>query len=200
MELEERIRQHFNESVQLKQRAVEVLAAPLARAVECLVSALANDRKLLICGNGGSAADSQHFAAEMVGRLERERPELAALALTTDSSLMTAIANDYSFEDIFAKQVRGLGQSGDVLAAISTSGNSTNIIAAVEAAHQRGMRVLALTGHQGGRIGAMLRPDDVHLCVPHNRTMRIQEVHILMIHCLCDGVDAALLGDAPETP
>jgi D-sedoheptulose 7-phosphate isomerase len=195
MELEERIRQHFNDSAELKRRAVDALAGPLTRAVECLVSALANDRKLLICGNGGSAADSQHFAAEMVGRLERERPELAALALTTDSSLITAIANDYRFEDIFAKQVRGLGQSGDVLAAISTSGNSANVVAAVEAAHQRGMRVLALTGNGGGRIAAILRPDDVHLCVPHSRTMRIQEVHILMIHCLCDGVDAALLGD-----
>ncbi len=198
MELEERIRQHFNDSAQLKMRAVEVLAAPLAKAVECLVSALANDRKLLICGNGGSAGDSQHFAAEMVGRLERERPELAALALTTDSSLITAIANDYRFEEVFAKQVRGLGQSGDVLAAISTSGNSANIVAAVAAAHQRGMRVLALTGGDGGRVGAMLRSDDVHLCVPNSRTMRIQEVHILMIHCLCDGVDAALLGDDPE--
>ncbi len=200
MELEERIRQHFNDSAELKRRAVDVLVEPLARAVDCLVSALANDRKLLICGNGGSAADSQHFAAEMVGRLERERPELAALALTTDSSLITAIANDYRFEDIFAKQVRGLGQSGDVLAAISTSGNSANIVAAVQAAHQRGMRVLALTGNGGGRIAALLRPDDVHLCVPHGRTMRIQEVHILMIHCLCDGVDAALLGDESKLP
>jgi D-sedoheptulose 7-phosphate isomerase len=195
MELDERIRRHFSESAELKRGAVTVLAEPLARAVDCLVNALGNDRKLLICGNGGSAADSQHFAAEMVGRLERERPELAALALTTDSSMITAIANDYRFEDIFAKQVRGLGQAGDVLVAISTSGNSANIITAIRAAHQRGMRVIAMTGKGGGLAGEMLNADDVHLCVPHDRTMRIQEVHILMIHCLCDGVDAALLGD-----
>lgn len=195
MDLEQRIRQHFEDSAELKRRAVDLLAAPLIAAVDCLVAALGNDRKILICGNGGSAADAQHFAAEMVGRLERERPELAAIALTTDSSLLTAIANDYRFDEIFAKQVRGLGQPGDVLVALSTSGNSANIVAAVAAAHLRGMRVIALTGRGGGRIGQMLREDDVHVCVPHDRTMRIQEVHILIIHCLCDGVDAALLGD-----
>lgn len=196
MELEERIRQHFQESARLKLEAMEALAEPMTRAVDCLVSALGNDRKVLICGNGGSAGDAQHFAAEMVGRLERERPELAALALTTDSSLLTAVANDYGFDAVFAKQVRGLGQAGDVLVAISTSGNSGNVIAAIEAAHQRGMRVIAFTGRGGGRIGTLLHEDDIHLCVPHDRTMRIQEVHLLIVHCLCDGVDVSLLGDA----
>ena len=138
---------------------------------------------------------SQHFAAELVGRLERERPELAAISLATDTAILTAIGNDYSFEDIFAKQVRALGQPNDVLVAISTSGNSGNVVAAVTVAQQRGMRVLALTGNAGGLIGTLLRTDDVHLCVPAERTMRIQEVHILLIHCLCDGIDAILLGD-----
>ena len=142
-----------------------------------------------------SAADAQHFAAELVGRFERERPELPAIALTTDTSLLTAVANDYSFEHVFAKQVRALGAKGDVLLAISTSGNSPNVVAAVAAAHEREMRIVALTGKGGGTIGEMLAPEDVHLCVPHARTMRIQEVHILTIHCLCDVVDATLLGD-----
>lgn len=195
MSLIARISSQFEESAQLKLAAVEKLAGPIADAVERMVSALAADRKILACGNGGSAADAQHLAAELIGRFERERPELAALALTTDSSILTAIANDYRFDDVFAKQVRGLGQDGDVLVAISTSGNSANVVAAVEAAHERGMVVVALTGRGGGRIGAMLREDDVHLCVPHERTARIQEVHLLMIHCLCDGIDSALLGD-----
>jgi len=195
MSLIARISSQFEESAQLKLAAVEKLAGPIADAVERMVAALASDHKILACGNGGSAADAQHLAAELIGRFERERPELAALALTTDSSILTAIANDYRFDDVFAKQVRGLGQEGDVLVAISTSGNSANVVAAVEAAHERGMVVVALTGRGGGRIGAMLREDDVHLCVPHERTARIQEVHLLMIHCLCDGIDSALLGD-----
>jgi D-sedoheptulose 7-phosphate isomerase len=195
MSLIRRISSHFEDSAQLKLAAVEVLAAPIASAVELMVAALANDRKLLICGNGGSAADSQHFAAELVGRFERERPELAAIALTTDTSALTAIANDYGYDAVFARQVRALGQAGDVLVAISTSGNSPSILAAVEAAHGRDMRVVALTGKGGGKLAAQLGPDDVHLCVPHERTMRIQEVHLLIVHCLCDGIDAALLGD-----
>jgi D-sedoheptulose 7-phosphate isomerase len=150
---------------------------------------------VLACGNGGSAADAQHFAAEFVGRYERERPELGAIALTTDSSIITAIANDYDFSVIFSKQVRALGVAGDVLLAISTSGNSANIMAAIETAHAREMTVVALTGKGGGKIGTMLRETDVHICVPHERTARIQEVHLLAIHCICDGVDAQLLGD-----
>lgn len=195
MNLSERIRQHFEDSVSVKLAALERLEAPLHDAINLLVAALGNNNKLLICGNGGSAADSQHFAAELVGRLERERPELAAISLATDTAILTAIGNDYSFEDIFAKQVRALGQPNDVLVAISTSGNSGNVVAAVTVAQQRGMRVLALTGNAGGLIGTLLRTDDVHLCVPAERTMRIQEVHILLIHCLCDGIDAILLGD-----
>ena len=151
---------------------------------------------MLACGNGGSAADAQHFAAEFVGRFERERPELGAIALTTDTSIITAIANDYSYEQIFAKQVRALGQSGDVLLAITTSGSSPNVLAAIQAAHERDMTVVALTGKGGGKMTQALRETDVHICVPHDRTARIQEVHLLAIHCICDGVDTQLLGDS----
>jgi D-sedoheptulose 7-phosphate isomerase len=195
MSLVTRTFRHFEESAQLKLAAADALSVPIARAVELMVAALAADRKLLACGNGGSAADAQHFAAELVGRFERERPELAAVALTTDSSTLTALANDYSFDEVYAKQVRALGRAGDVLLAISTSGNSANVVAAVRVAQERGMPVVALTGRGGGRIGAMLGEADVHLCVPHERTARIQEVHLLIIHCLCDGIDHALLGE-----
>ena len=191
----ERIRRHFTESANLKLASVEALAPHIVRAAEAMSECLLADGKILACGNGGSAADAQHFAAELVGRFERERPELPAIALTTDTSLLTAVANDYSFEHVFAKQVRALGAKGDVLLAISTSGNSPNVIAAIAAAHEREMRIVALTGKGGGQVGEMLAPEDVHLCVPHTRTMRIQEVHILAIHCLCDVVDATLLGD-----
>lgn len=195
IDYEKRIREHFSESARLKLDAAETLAPHIARAAALLTECLLADGKILACGNGGSAADAQHFAAELVGRFERERPELPAIALTTDTSLLTAVANDYSFEHVFAKQVRALGARGDVLLAISTSGNSGNVIAAIEAARSREMRVLALTGKGGGRIGELLTPADVHLCVPHPRTARIQEVHLLMIHCLCDAIDATLLGD-----
>jgi D-sedoheptulose 7-phosphate isomerase len=190
-----RIRQHFTESARLKLEAAEALAPAVARAAGLLTECLLADGKILACGNGGSAADAQHFAAEMIGRFERERPELPAISLVTDTSILTAVANDYAFDQIFAKQVRGLGAKGDVLLAISTSGNSGNVIAAIAAAHEREMRVVALTGKGGGRIGELLTADDSHLCVPHDRTARIQEVHLLMIHCLCDAVDQALLGD-----
>ena len=174
---------------------VDVMAPHIARAATLMTDCLLADGKILACGNGGSAADAQHFAAEMVGRFERERPELPAISLVTDTSILTAIANDYDFAQIFAKQIRALGDSGDVLLAISTSGNSGNIVAAMDAAHERGMRVIALTGKGGGRMGELVTADDVHLCVPHNVTARIQEVHLLTIHCLCDAVDASLLGD-----
>ena len=197
MDPTERIRTHFAESARLKQEAAEALAPAIARAAGTLTECLLADGKILACGNGGSACDAQHFAAEMVGRFERERPELPAISLATDTSILTAVANDYSFEQIFAKQVRALGAKGDVLLAISTSGNSGNVIAAIEAARDREMRVVALTGRGGGRIAALLGEGDVHLCVPHDRTARIQEVHLLTIHCLCDAVDNALLGEEP---
>jgi D-sedoheptulose 7-phosphate isomerase len=171
------------------------MAPHIARAAALLTDCLFADGKILACGNGGSAADAQHFAAELVGRFERERPELPAISLSTDTSLLTAVANDYSFEQVFAKQVRALGGKGDVLLAISTSGNSPNVVAAVQAAQEREMRIIALTGKGGGRMGELLAPGDVHLCVPHDRTARIQEVHLLTIHCLCDAIDATLLGD-----
>jgi D-sedoheptulose 7-phosphate isomerase len=193
--LEQRIEKHFIDSADLKYQAAQLLSKPIAQATEALLACVTNGGKVLVCGNGGSAADAQHFAAEFVGRYERERPELAAIALTTDSSILTAIANDYDFSQIFAKQVRALGTGGDVLVAISTSGNSANVIAAIEVAQEREMIVIALTGKGGGKIGAMLSETDVHICVPHDRTARIQEVHLLTLHCLCDGVDAMLLGD-----
>lgn len=194
MDLIARVARHFEDSAQAKLHAAELMAAPIAAGIETLTNTLINGGKILACGNGGSAADSQHFAAELVGRFEAERQELAAIALTTDSSILTAIANDYSFGQIFAKQVRALGHAGDTLLAISTSGNSANVIEAIRAAHEADMRVVALTGKGGGDIGEMLKDDDIHLCVPADRTARIQEIHLLVIHCLCDGIDALLLG------
>ncbi len=193
--LEQRIEQHFIDSADLKYQAAQVLSKPIAAAVSAVLASVTSGGQVLACGNGGSAADAQHFAAEFVGRFERERPELGAIALTTDSSIITAIANDYSYEQIFAKQVRALGQSGDVLLAITTSGSSPNVLAAIQAAHERDMTVVALTGKGGGKMNQALRETDVHICVPHDRTARIQEVHLLAIHCICDGVDAQLLGD-----
>ena len=190
-----RIREHFADSAQLKLDAAEALAPAVARAAQLMTECLFADGKILACGNGGSASDAQHFSAELVGRFERERPELPAISLATDTSLLTAVANDYAFEQVFAKQVRALGAKGDILLAISTSGNSPNVVAAITAAHEREMGVVALTGKGGGRAGELLVPEDVHVCVPHARTMRIQEVHLLIIHCLCDAIDATLLGD-----
>ena len=194
MDLIARVARHFEDSAQTKLDAVEAMAAPLATAIEAMTHCLVNGGKLLACGNGGSAADSQHFAAELIGRFEAERQELAAIALTTDSSILTSVGNDYSFNQIFARQVRGLGHAGDVLLAISTSGNSGNVIEAIRAAHEADMRIVALTGRGGGQIGEMLGDDDIHLCVPAERTARIQETHLVAIHCLCDGIDALLLG------
>jgi D-sedoheptulose 7-phosphate isomerase len=193
---EQRIHQHFIASADLKYQAAQVLSTPISRAIEVIGSALTNGGKVLVCGNGGSAADAQHFAANFVGRYERERPELAALALTTDTSIITAIANDYSYNDIFAKQIRALGFAGDVLVAMTTSGHSANILAAIEAAHNREMIAVVLTGKGGGKVNDLLGETDIHICVPHDRTARIQEVHILALHCICDGVDAMLLGEA----
>ncbi len=194
----QRILDQFHASAELKIQAASVLAQPIAEAVDLMFAALANGNRILACGNGGSAADCQHFAAELVGRFERERLPLPAIALSTDSSILTAIGNDYSFAEIFSKQVQALGQAGDVLLAISTSGNSANVVAAVDAALERDMRVVALTGKGGGAMAGMLTDADVHISVPHERTARIQEVHLLIIHCLCDGIDVGLFGGELE--
>lgn len=190
----QRILSHFQESAELKMISAEVLADPIAQAIDLMFTALSNGNKILACGNGGSAADCQHFAAELVGRFERERLPLPAMALTVDSSILTAVANDYSYQEVFSKQVQAFGQAGDVLLAITTSGNSMSILNAVNAALERDMRVVALTGKGGGQMNELLTEADVHICVPHDRTARIQEVHLLTIHCLCDGIDAALFG------
>jgi D-sedoheptulose 7-phosphate isomerase len=197
--LEQRIQQQFFDSADLKYAAAEILSRPIADAVSAVVGSITSGGKVLACGNGGSASDAQHFAAEFIGRFERERPGLAAIALTTDSSILTAIGNDYSFTDIFSKQVQALGQPGDVLIAITTSGNSANVLAAVEAARAKEMTVIALTGRGGGKMNELLTETDVHICVPHERTARIQEVHILALHCLCDAVDLQLLGEQENT-
>jgi D-sedoheptulose 7-phosphate isomerase len=189
------LKQHFVEGIELRQRMAETLPAQIARAGEALAAALGAGRKVLSCGNGGSAADSQHFAAEMVGRFERERRGLPGIALTTDTSALTAIANDYDFDRVFSRQVEALGQAGDFLLAISTSGNSKNVIEAIKAAQARNMAVIALTGRDGGAMGKMLRPQDFHLNVAHPRTMRVQEIHLLAIHCLCEMVDNLIFGE-----
>jgi D-sedoheptulose 7-phosphate isomerase len=194
VDLNERINRHFRESAQLKLDAVDSLADPIRQAAERMVQCLMNEGKIMACGNGGSAADAQHFAAELLNRFEMDRPGLAAFALTTDASTLTSIANDFDFEQVFSKQVRALGQPSDLLLAISTSGNSRNVIEAVQAAHDRQVGVIALTGRNGGMIGELLVPGDIHLCVPHANTARIQEVHILCLHCLCDAIDCLLLG------
>lgn len=196
MDIEQRIRGHFLESIETKQRAVDVLTPSIARAAELAGSALLDGRKVLSCGNGGSAADAQHFSSELLNRFERERPALPAVALTTDSSTLTSIANDYDYRDIFAKQIRALGQAGDVLLAISTSGNSPNIVRAIDAAHEREMNVIAFTGRNGGEMAGRLGDSDVELRVPAERTARIQEVHLVLIHCLCDLIDARVLHQA----
>ena len=192
---EARILSHFADSARLKQESAKVLVAPIARAIALMCGALEAGGKVLACGNGGSAADAQHFAAELVNRFERERPSLAGLALTTDSSALTSIGNDYGYEQVFEKQLRALGRKGDVLLAISTSGNSANVLAAMRAARELGVGIVALSGNGGGRMVEVLGPGDVHVCVPHTRTMRIQEVHLLARHCFCDGIDTQLFGE-----
>ena len=196
MDLAAKLTAHFEDNMAATQRSMQVLSTPLLRAIDLCFGCVTNNAKMLACGNGGSAADAQHFIAELVGRFERDRLPLAGVALNTDTSILTAVGNDYGFDQIFARQIMALGQPGDVLVAISTSGNSTNVQLAIEAAHSREMKVIALTGKGGGTIANLLLPTDIHLCVPHERTMRIQEVHILLLHLLCDGIDTLLLGDS----
>ncbi len=192
IEMDDRVRQHFRDSIAVKEAAI-VLAPSIAAAAAAMTRSLLEDGKILACGNGGSAADAQHFSSELLNRFELERPGLPALALTTDSSTLTSIGNDYAFVEVFAKQVRALGQPADVLLAISTSGNSENVLRAIHAAHERGLKVVALTGRDGGAIADALEPKDIEIRVPAERTCRIQEVHLLAIHCLCDLIDAELL-------
>jgi D-sedoheptulose 7-phosphate isomerase len=193
-EARRRIEELFEESIAVKRRSIATVVSPIAAAGRMMADCLSCDGKILSCGNGGSAGDAQHFAAELVNRFERERRPLAALALTTDSSALTAIANDYRFEEVFSKQVRALGAAGDVLLAISTSGGSANVVEAVRAAHERGMKVVALTGRDGGKLATVLGEGDVEVRVPADSTARIQEVHGLVVHCLCDAVDRSLFG------
>lgn len=192
--MQNRIQHMFQASIETKKQALQTLPPSIEQASLLIVNALLNDGKILACGNGGSAGDAQHFSSEMLNRFERERPSLPALALTTDSSTITSIANDYSYEEVFSKQIRALGQAGDILLAISTSGNSANVIQAIHAAHDRNMQVIALTGRDGGAMAPILLPDDTEIRVPSNVTARIQEVHLLIIHCLCDLIDRQLFG------
>ena len=191
--LRKRTSPHFFDSIAVKQEAEKVLSEPVARSILVMVDCLQSGGKILICGNGGSAADAQHFAAELIGRFERERQELAAIALTTDASILTAIGNDYGYDEVFSKQVRGLGKKDDILLAISTSGNSKNVVKAIDAAKKMGIKVIALTGNGGGKMAGMLDGGDIHLCAPSERTARIQETHLVLLHALCDGIDHLLL-------
>jgi D-sedoheptulose 7-phosphate isomerase len=192
--IRDQVIQLFDASIETKHAAKKTLAEPIAVAVERMTTAFKAGNKILSCGNGGSAADAQHFSAELVCRFERERPGLPAVALTTDTSALTAISNDYRYDEVFAKQVNALGQTGDILLAISTSGNSANVVRAIEAAHEKGLTVVALTGRDGGNIASLLQDNDVEIRVPSNSTARVQEVHLLTIHCLCHQIDEVLFG------
>ncbi len=194
MTLKDLTKQYFQASIQTKIQSMETLTGPIVNAAEYIVNRLMQVSKILSCGNGGSSADAQHFSSEMLNRFERERPGLPAIALTTDTSTLTSIANDYGYEEIFAKQVRALGHPGDLLLVISTSGNSANIITAIEAAHEQDVGIIALTGKDGGTIHSMLNETDIEIKVPSDSTARIQEVHLLIIHCLCALIDTQLLG------
>ncbi len=198
MDFIERVKQNFAASIETKIVAADVLPAIIAQAGEFMAESLLSGQKILVCGNGGSAADAQHFAAELLNRFETERPSLPAIALTTDTSTLTSIANDYNFNEIFAKQIKALGQRDDILLAISTSGNSANVCHAISAAHSRGMHVVALTGREGGEMAALLHPDDIELRVPARATSRIQETHLLILHCLCDLIDTKLFPAVSE--
>ena len=194
MDLTEHIRNHFSESIRTQQQAVEAVAPAIARAAEALFQTLSSGHKVLSCGNGGSASDAQHFSSELLNHFERERPGLPAIALTTDSSALTSIANDYGYSEVFSRQIYALGNAGDLLLAISTSGNSGNILRAIRAAHASSMQVIALSGRDGGKVADLLQAADIDIRVPGPSTARIQEVHILVIHCLCDLVDRQLTG------
>jgi len=191
--LRARASQHFLDSIAVKQAAEKILPEQVARGIVAMTDCLRAGGKVMACGNGGSAADAQHFSAELMGRFERERQELAAIALTTDTSILTAVGNDYSYDEVFSKQVRGLGKKGDILIGISTSGNSKNVVQAIETAKKMGIKIIALTGNDGGKIASLLDTDDIHLCAPSTRTARIQETHLVLLHALCDGVDHLLL-------
>lgn len=195
MNYQDRIRKHFTASIETKRQSQDVLPEAITAAAAAMVQSLLSEGKILSCGNGGSAGDAQHFSSEMLNRFERERPSLPAIALSTDTSTLTSIANDYSYAEIFSKQIRALGRQGDVLLAISTSGNSVNVIEAVKVAQQRGLVIVALTGREGGAMRELLRDSDIEICVPSTVTARIQEVHLLVIHCLCDLIDSQLFGD-----
>lgn len=194
MELTSRISRQFEESGRLKLELADLLAEPIARAATMIAQALLDEKKVLACGNGGSAANAQYFSSRMLNRYEMERPALAAIALNADSVSLTAIANDEHFEHVFSKQVMALGQAGDVLLAISTSGNSQNVANAIRAAHERSMHVIAFSGGDGGTLMELLANEDIHIGVPNDHPSRIQEVYILILHCLCDAIDCLLLG------
>lgn len=194
MNISERVTNIFTTHIETAQASMDEITADIVDAATLITNALLADHKILSCGNGGSASDAQHFSSELLNRFERERPGLPAIALTTDSSTITSISNDYTFDDIYSKQVSALGQQGDILLAISTSGNSANILRAVMAAHQRQMRCVVLSGSTGGDLAGILEDDDIFISVPAKSTARIQEIHIIVIHCLCDLIDTQLLG------
>ncbi|MBU6421957.1 MAG: phosphoheptose isomerase [Gammaproteobacteria bacterium] len=195
MDLNARVTQLFNDSIATKQAALKTLVPSIVSAGQLMAAALKQNHKIMSCGNGGSAADSQHFSAELLNRFERERAPLAGIALTTDTSTLTSIANDYEYNEVFSKQVRALGQKGDVLLAISTSGNSPNVMRAMETAHEKGVHIVALTGRDGGKMAPLLKSPDVEIRVPAKVTARIQEVHLLVLHCLCDLIDEQLFSE-----
>jgi len=198
--LEQRIQQHFIDSADLKYQSAQTLCKPVEAAIQALLACVTSGGKVLACGHGASATLAQHFATLFVGRFERERPELAALALNADGAVLTAIVRGDEAVQVFARQVRALGQAGDVLLVISIAGQEASLLRAIDAAHERDMTVLALTGQGGGPVGQALRETDVQVCVPHERMARIHEVQTLVLHCLCDGVDTQLLGEQEVSP